>query len=190
MAETGTHACSLADSVCCLCCLSKPTKPSKPKFTLHHHQWFTILYAVTLLLLSIQHQFHKETTYVLNSVRRSKHLLYSKLLINGYTKVPARSLDMTSNRRLGLIQLTIRLLLAADVELNPGPQPAASTQNDVMGLPFHDAQPATHHNNLFTTGAMARPLPYPLLALPGLSMPAAQSLAWATAMINSPLALP
>ena len=97
---------------------------------------------------------------------------------------------MPSNRRLGLIQLTITLLLAGNVELNPGPQSTASTQTDVMGLPFHDAQSVSHRNNLLTTGAVARPLPYPLLALPGLSMPAAQSLAWATAMINSPLALP
>lgn len=85
--------------------------------------------------------------------------------------------EVPSNLRLGFIQLAVILLLAGDLELNPGPQPTGvatiSTQPYVMGLPFNGVQFATFYNNPLIIAAM----PYLPLALSGLSAPVVPSFA-------------
>lgn len=81
---------------------------------------------------------------------------------------------MLSNPRHGLVPLTVLLLLAGDVERNPGPQQTAITQIGV----FQCALFTTLLNNLLVANAMpGLPLPYTPLALPGQSLFAIRSMA-------------
>lgn len=78
------------------------------------------------------------------------------------------SREMPSNPHHGLVQLTILLLLAGDVERNPGPQPTAKTQTSI----FQCALFATLLNNLLVASARpGLPLSYTPLALPGIYSP-------------------
>ena len=70
---------------------------------------------------------------------RSQHVLYSKFLVKGYASAPS-SLDKGKRHSTyqGLAQIAVMLLLAGDIELNPGPHTWLSTNMD--SIVSHTAQ--------------------------------------------------
>lgn len=92
--------------------------------------WIIILYIVTLSIVSVKHCCLQENQNCLyTQADKSHHLLYSKFLNNGLSKIPSKAHERSLlNNSINVIstQLVIVLLLAGDIEVNPGPTPAVN----------------------------------------------------------------
>lgn len=127
------HAHSQAGTACSL---HKPTKAiekppiSPPKCCL---TGFVILY---LLLCMVRPWFMtKNCEQVYRTAKGSQHLLFLSLMDKGRTG-PQTHHEQTNTPRplLGLFHLTVILLLAGDIETNPGPLPMDTHSLDTTNL--------------------------------------------------------
>lgn len=125
MAAGGMH--SLAGTVRSL--------PKLPDYLMQQSErllqsWIIILYIVTLSIVSVKHCCLQENQNCLyTQADKSHHLLYSKFLNNGLSKIPSKAHERSLlNNSINVIstQLVIVLLLAGDIEVNPGPTPAVN----------------------------------------------------------------
>ncbi len=136
----------------------KPPKTTKVK-NAPKQSW---IFVVILLLLSIRHCFLTETddsNY--RPAWRSQQLIYAKLLDNGLARAPLTTKDMEltpASSCLGLARLMITLLLAGDIEVNPGPQPATPTE---LAQPTPLAQHATIANSSHPASFFSLVMPWP-----------------------------
>ncbi|XP_060779450.1 aquaporin-11 isoform X1 [Neoarius graeffei] len=103
--------------------LLKPPKITTTRPTILQ-SWVFIVF---LLLLSIRHCFradgYNHDGY--RSVWNSQLLLFTKVLDNGQAKTPPTKENkfVPANLCRDLVRMSLMLLLAGDIELNPGPQP-------------------------------------------------------------------
>ncbi|XP_054862308.1 uncharacterized protein LOC129347845 [Amphiprion ocellaris] len=149
----------LAGAVC-------PPKLSKE----HSFGWFLMLYVSAILVLSTRHQyFQKNNDCSPVPALQRQYAIYSKLLNNGKaTAGPVTHEKLKSQKELtGHLELVLVLLLAGDVEINPGPPPpplpplVQSTIQSVSSM--NDGQLAGTSINSISQGCspmcvMSRPL--------------------------------
>lgn len=92
--------------------------------------WIIIIYILTLSILSVRNCFLPENCNCLyTQAERSQYFLYSKYLNNGHPETTFNTRETTPQTNIKVIstQFVILLLLAGDIELNPGPTPTIST---------------------------------------------------------------
>ncbi|MED6270076.1 hypothetical protein CHARACLAT_006207 [Characodon lateralis] len=114
---------SLAGPVCLLPKLLKSTKRS----------WHTLstylLFAFIFLYLLVCATCHRtmDENQVLCLTKRSQHFLFTKILDDGHARPPQDKNGQSSKPLLGIVQFLLILILAGDVEINPGPAAWVST---------------------------------------------------------------
>ena len=76
-----------------------------------------------LLRLTFTQQIDKNSEQVLYPTKKSQHLLYTKLLDNGRARLPSGKDEQSDQLGpfLGIAHVMMILLLAGDIEMNPGP---------------------------------------------------------------------
>lgn len=131
---------------------------------------FTVLLILFVLSCLYRHLFlPKENERAYLPVARSQFLLYSKFLDEGHSRETHRRENGTWNIRTALLHFVVMILLAGDVELNPGPQGLVAEPDGLVptmlmplavglglaakllqpaadfGLPLEQCQPAVVH---------------------------------------------
>lgn len=86
---------------------------------------------------------------------RSPYFLYSTYLNNGHPKITSNTREKTPQTNISVIstQLVILLLLAGDIELNPGPTPTVSTPDIIQ-----TTVPVQHATRTWPTHLLGWPL--------------------------------
>ena len=120
MAAVQSHR--LAGSVC----MPKKTTKNLKRYRLLPSTclFIALVCSYLLLCLTFTQQIDKNSEQVLlYPAKKSQHLLYTKLLDNGRARLPSGKDEQSDQLKpfLGIAHVLMILLLAGDIEMNPGP---------------------------------------------------------------------